>query len=155
MGMIHDKQMPEPPSEFVCPITCDIMREPLMCRSGLTFERSAILSWIQHHDGTCPLTRRTLSVRDLVSNRALQSRIRAWCLANEAIELLDPPPSLVDDVVSEAIYTCHFSDMQLAASGNNEEQEEIRPVQEERMKRSTLAAIRKNVWRLRHRVASF
>jgi hypothetical protein len=73
------------------------MRDPLMCRSGLSFERSAILSWIQRGEGTCPLTRRSLSVRDLVRNGALQSRIRAWCLVNEAVELLDPPPSLVDD----------------------------------------------------------
>jgi hypothetical protein len=148
--MIHDKKMPEPPSEFICPITCDIMRDPLMCRSGLSFERSAIISWIQRGDGTCPLTRRSLSVRDLVSNRALQSHIRAWCLANEAIELLDPPLSLVDDVFSKVIYTCHFSKIQRI-----EVEEESMPGQEEGMNRSTLAAIRTNKWRWRQRTASF
>jgi hypothetical protein len=153
MSIIHDKQMPEPPSEFFCPITCEIMREPLMCRSGLSFERSAILSWIQGHDGKCPMTRRSLSVCDLVPNRALQYRIRAWCLANAATELLDSPPSVVDDPFSKVIFTCAISFKQLDAGVPIEEEEEFRPVQEEKMKRYALTAIRTNIWRLRHRKA--
>ena len=73
----------EAPSDFYCPITCEIFRDPLMCRSGLSFERNAILVWLhQNPNGTCPVTRKPLSVRDLVPNRALQERIRSWCSRN-------------------------------------------------------------------------
>jgi hypothetical protein len=74
------------PSEFHCPITCELMIRPLMCRSGLSFERSAIMEWLQEHNNTCPMTRQPLTVRDLVPNRALQARIRDWCETNN-IEL--------------------------------------------------------------------
>ena len=71
------------PSDFVCPITCDIIRDPLMCRSGLSFERNAILSWLHRNpNGKCPITRQPLSVRDLVPNWALQGRIQSWCSSN-------------------------------------------------------------------------
>jgi len=48
-----------------------------MTRFGHSFERKAILEWIQDK-GTCPLTRRPLRLSDLVPNRALEGRIQAW-----------------------------------------------------------------------------
>jgi hypothetical protein len=165
MSMIHDKQMPETPLEFFCPITFDVMREPTKCRFGLSFERSAIRCWILDYDGTCPLTRRSLSVCDLVPNRALQSRIQAWSLANEAIEL---PHSLANEAI-ELPYSLAHETIELPPSLANEaielphsppsvvvqEEEEIRPVPEERTKRFSLAAFRTKIWRLRNGNAHF
>lgn len=65
------------PSEFVCPITCEAMIEPLYSKYGHSFERSAILDWLREHHNTCPLTRQQLNVSDLIRNRQLQSRIEA------------------------------------------------------------------------------
>ena len=70
------------PSAFYCPITCEVMRDPLMCRSGLSFERNAIIEWLHNHS-TCPMTRQPMTVGDLVPNRALQERIRTWCNRND------------------------------------------------------------------------
>ena len=53
-----------------------------MCRSGLNFERSAILTWLQDHGNTNPLTRDTLRPSGLVPNRALEARISSWCQVN-------------------------------------------------------------------------
>jgi hypothetical protein len=79
---MNDPQPLPIPEEFICPITLEIMRSPLMCRSGVTFERSAILAWLQDHGSTNPLTRETLTPSGLVPNRALEARISAWCKEN-------------------------------------------------------------------------
>lgn len=56
------------------------MRNPLMTRFGHTFERSAILTWLQRHNSKCPMTRNELRVSDLIRNRLLASRIQEWHL---------------------------------------------------------------------------
>ena len=54
------------------------MREPLLTRNGQSFERNAILAWLECHGNQCPLTRNKLNVSDLIRNRALKARIEAW-----------------------------------------------------------------------------
>ena len=66
------------PSEFICPITSDVMMYPLMTRSGLNFERSAIIEWLKYGSGTCPITRTPLVLTDLVPNKALENKIARW-----------------------------------------------------------------------------
>ena len=70
------------PSEFICPITNEIMKHPLMTIHGHNFERDAIFEWLQEHS-TCPLSRRELSVSKLVNNHALKEKILAWCEMND------------------------------------------------------------------------
>lgn len=70
------------PSEFICPITQEIMRYPLLCRTGFNYEKAAIMKWLECHNNTCPLTREVIKPRDLVSNHYLQSRIESWCYAH-------------------------------------------------------------------------
>lgn len=72
------------PSRFVCPLTLEVMRYPLMTRAGHSFERTAILSWLRRNDSH-PLTREPLSPRDLVMNRALQAEIQAWSKYRNAV----------------------------------------------------------------------
>jgi len=65
-----------PPDEFVCPLTLEVMDVPMMDRYGHNFERSAILEWLDRDNNRCcPLTRRPMSLRDLVTNRPLQAKI--------------------------------------------------------------------------------
>jgi SUMO ligase MMS21 Smc5/6 complex component len=66
------------PPEFVCPITSEPMRFPLMTRTGLNFERDAILDWMSNYNNSCPITRQPLTARDLVPNHALKWEIDAW-----------------------------------------------------------------------------
>jgi hypothetical protein len=65
------------PDEFICPLTLEIMVSPVMTRTGHSFERSAILAWLQR-TGQCPLTRKQMKLRDLAPNHALASRIQQW-----------------------------------------------------------------------------
>jgi hypothetical protein len=84
----------EYPSEFICPITNDVMRDPLMTKYGKNFERDAILRWISDHSNTCPTTRQPLRPSDLVPNRALQLRIKNWCSVN--VIDIDTPGLMLD-----------------------------------------------------------
>ncbi len=73
------------PSEFICPITLEIMKHPVMTRYGHCFDRSALLTWMRLSDDAqceCPLTRKPLRISDIVNHHSLGFRINAWCTAN-------------------------------------------------------------------------
>lgn len=61
-------------SNFVCPITAEIMVDPVIDRDGNTYERTAIEEWLKRH-GTSPITRRPLNFSDLTPNRVLKNAI--------------------------------------------------------------------------------
>ena len=75
------------PSQFICPITNEIMRNPLMSIHGYNFERNAIFEWLESNS-TCPLSRRELSISKLITNCALKTKIHAWCVAFNMMHLL-------------------------------------------------------------------
>jgi hypothetical protein len=58
------------------------MVHPLMTITGRNYERDAILEWLEKGSGKCPLTRQPMSPSDLVSNRSLESKIKAWRVAH-------------------------------------------------------------------------
>ncbi|CAB9498664.1 SAM and U-box domain-containing protein 1 [Seminavis robusta] len=55
---------------FVCPITQELMRDPVIDQEGNTYERSAVVNWIQQH-GVSPITRKPLTVELLYDNTTL------------------------------------------------------------------------------------
>lgn len=69
-----DLQIPE---DFLCPLTHDIMENPLMSKHGFSFERDAIIEWVDRQ-GTCPLSRQPLSLSGLIQNRLLKKQIQDW-----------------------------------------------------------------------------
>eukprot|EP01116_Phalansterium_solitarium_P016795 TRINITY_DN397_c1_g1_i2.p2 TRINITY_DN397_c1_g1~~TRINITY_DN397_c1_g1_i2.p2 ORF type:complete len:240 (+),score=16.67 TRINITY_DN397_c1_g1_i2:517-1236(+) len=68
---------PEVPSSFICPITMEIMDDPVFAADGHTYEKSAIASWLDSHS-TSPLTNAVLDNRNLVPNFNLRSQIKEW-----------------------------------------------------------------------------
>jgi len=64
------------PDSFCCPITADVMVDPVIDPEGISFERLAILRWLQKSE-TSPATRTPLRADQLVPNRALQAAIAA------------------------------------------------------------------------------
>ncbi len=54
----------------ICPITQDIMKEPVIDREGNTYEKSAILEWLKTNNNS-PITRNVISASELIPNRAL------------------------------------------------------------------------------------
>ena len=58
-------------ANFYCPITGDLMIDPVVDSEGNTFERIAIESWIDGHR-TSPITRNVITLEDLRPNRSLK-----------------------------------------------------------------------------------
>ncbi|PRP78817.1 WD repeat, SAM and U-box domain-containing protein 1-like [Planoprotostelium fungivorum] len=59
------------PDAFYCPITCEVMVDPVIATDGHTYERWAIEDWLRRSD-TSPLTNLKLRGKDLVPNYALR-----------------------------------------------------------------------------------
>jgi U-box domain len=70
---------PTPPTRFLCPLTRNLMNDPVMTKDGINFERDAIVKWLNSSpEGTCPVTTKPLSRNGLVSNSMLQREIEEW-----------------------------------------------------------------------------
>ncbi len=65
---------------FVCPITADLMEDPVICAEGQSFERAAIVEWLRAH-ATNPVTRNPLTVDMLHPNLALRASIEGYNVA--------------------------------------------------------------------------
>ncbi|GKZ00513.1 hypothetical protein MPSEU_001003700 [Mayamaea pseudoterrestris] len=84
-------QSQEAPEDFVCPITNEIMQDPVLSKYGHSYERSAIVEWLAAHSNTCPLTRRTMHLSDLITHPTLRAAIRQWQIENqEDVTVLGP-----------------------------------------------------------------
>ena len=62
------------PSSFYCAISHSVMRDPVVCADGMTYERAYIESWLLAHD-TSPLTNAPLASKMVVPNIALKQAI--------------------------------------------------------------------------------
>ncbi|KAK7374312.1 hypothetical protein VNO80_07740 [Phaseolus coccineus] len=71
------------PHEFLCPITLEIMTDPVIIASGQTYERESIDKWFRTNHNTCPKTRQPLQHMSLAPNCALRSLIEEWCVNNK------------------------------------------------------------------------
>ena len=63
------------PEEFICPITLEIMEDPVLCEDGHTYERKAIQ---QLRTSISPLTRQPIDKTKLIPNRALKECIQRF-----------------------------------------------------------------------------
>ena len=72
------------PDEYLCPITTEIMTDPVTTLDGFTYERAAIAEWLRTKD-TSPKTGATLESKALIPNYSLRSIIRAFHEAGASI----------------------------------------------------------------------
>lgn len=70
------------PHEFLCPITLEIMVDPVIVATGQTYERESIQKWLNSNHRTCPKTGQTLDHLSLAPNFALRNLILQWCGKN-------------------------------------------------------------------------
>ncbi|XAR60568.1 Ubiquitin--protein ligase [Bertholletia excelsa] len=75
------------PDDFRCPISLELMKDPVIVSTGQTYERSCIEKWLEAGHGTCPKTQQTLASTALTPNYVLRSLIAQWCEANG----IEPP----------------------------------------------------------------
>ena len=89
-AMAQEKPAPDEIPGFICYITQEVMKDPVMTPSGRSFERSAIEDWVRK-SGTDPLTRKPLRLDQLTPNRALKEAIEQW-LQGQASAAARPSP---------------------------------------------------------------
>jgi len=107
---------------FVCPLTKQVMSDPVTLENGHTFEREAIEKWFKEcrESGrklVCPLTQKELRSTELNPSMALRNTIEEWTARNEAVQLdtarrsLNPgtPESDVLHSLKYIQYMCHKS----------------------------------------------
>ncbi|XP_065166675.1 WD repeat, SAM and U-box domain-containing protein 1-like isoform X3 [Atheta coriaria] len=68
----------EIPDEYICPITQEIMREPVTISDGFTYEKQAITEWFMSGKYTSPMTNLTLENTDYQLNRDLRDEIHKY-----------------------------------------------------------------------------
>ncbi|CAL0309448.1 unnamed protein product [Lupinus luteus] len=69
----------ELPEYFKCPISLEIMSDPVILSSGHTFDRSSIQRWLDSGHLTCPITKLPLPLHSpLIPNHALRTLISTF-----------------------------------------------------------------------------
>lgn len=84
-GMVKHRS-PVIPDDFRCPISLELMKDPVIVSTGQTYERSCIQKWLEAGHKTCPKTQQTLLHTALTPNYVLKSLIALWC-ENNGVEL--------------------------------------------------------------------
>jgi hypothetical protein len=69
---------------FCCPITLEIMKNPVICEDGFTYEKSAFLSLKQ---SISPLTRLPININKIIENTAIKQLITVFKKYKQAQEL--------------------------------------------------------------------
>lgn len=59
---------------FLCPISQELMKDPVITPRGISFERKSILDWLKKNR-TCPITKTSLNEKDLITNYSLKNAI--------------------------------------------------------------------------------
>ncbi|XP_072954117.1 U-box domain-containing protein 16-like [Typha angustifolia] len=118
---------PAAPPDFRCPISLDLMRDPVVVASGQTYDRESITQWLRSGHATCPKSGQTLTHLDVVPNKALRNLILLWCRENNVqLEGSDPGEDETNAVnenkaaLEAARMTASFLVEKLAASPSTE-----------------------------------
>uniref|UniRef100_A0A5B7C122 RING-type E3 ubiquitin transferase n=1 Tax=Davidia involucrata TaxID=16924 RepID=A0A5B7C122_DAVIN len=101
-----------PFKNFLCPLTKEVMTDPVVLESSQTYERTAIEYWFERciedgRDPTCPVTGQVLKSLELKPNIGLAGAIEEWVTRNIDIQIKsaeqflsqDPPVDSLEQVL--------------------------------------------------------
>ncbi|KAG6753079.1 hypothetical protein POTOM_043123 [Populus tomentosa] len=66
--------------DFRCPISLELMTDPVTVSTGQTYDRSSIERWLKAGNMTCPKTGERLTSTELVPNTTLRKLIQQFCV---------------------------------------------------------------------------
>ncbi|KAL2474152.1 U-box domain-containing protein 25 [Forsythia ovata] len=97
------------PYHFRCPISLELMHDPVTVCTGQTYDQTSIESWVATENTTCPVTRSPLMDFTLILNPTLQRLIQEWCVANRSFGVERIPtskqptdPTMVKNLLNQA-----------------------------------------------------
>ena len=73
------------PPGFVCPITHEIMRDPVICCDGHSYERNAIMRWLQNNN-TSPMTNLIMDDTTMYPNILLRQNIEEYVYNTQSFQ---------------------------------------------------------------------
>ena len=68
------------PEDFRCPISLELMTDPVTISTGQTYDRVSIQQWLKSGNRTCPKTGAKLKNTELVPNITLRKLIHQFCV---------------------------------------------------------------------------
>ncbi|KAG5252238.1 hypothetical protein OIU77_024255 [Salix suchowensis] len=89
------------PEEFKCPLSKELMRDPVVLSTGQTYDRPFIQKWLKAGNRTCPLTQQVLSHTILTPNLLIREMISQWC-ESQGLELPDLAQHVNEEGITEA-----------------------------------------------------
>ncbi|KAJ9554783.1 hypothetical protein OSB04_009397 [Centaurea solstitialis] len=84
----------EVPPFFICPISLEIMKDPVTLPTGITYDRESIEKWLfAKKNNTCPVSKVVVLDVELTPNHTLRRLIQSWCTLNplSGVERLPTP----------------------------------------------------------------
>ncbi|XP_019187703.1 PREDICTED: E3 ubiquitin-protein ligase PUB23-like [Ipomoea nil] len=67
------------PLHFRCPISMEVMKDPVTISTGVTYERKNIQTWFHtYNKKTCPATMQSIERLEMTPNHTLKRLIHAW-----------------------------------------------------------------------------
>ncbi|XP_038875803.1 E3 ubiquitin-protein ligase PUB23-like [Benincasa hispida] len=118
MEDIHQNLLPPPqppppsntvvdfPPYFRCPISMELMQDPVTISTGVSFERANIEKWFfTYNKKTCPATMQTIVNFDITPNYTLKRLILSWKTKESSSSSSSSPSSSMkyDDVVADLL----------------------------------------------------
>ncbi|KAL2492732.1 U-box domain-containing protein 18 [Abeliophyllum distichum] len=67
------------PKDFQCPISLELMTDPVTISTGQTYDRASIQKWLKSGNFICPKTQEMLTSTELVPNTSLRNVIQQFC----------------------------------------------------------------------------
>lgn len=89
------------PPQFRCPLSKQLMRDPVIISTGQTYDRPLIQKWLKAGHRICPITQQVLSHSLLTPNYLVREMISQWC-ESRGIENLDPGGYVNEEGATEA-----------------------------------------------------
>jgi hypothetical protein len=88
------------PHLFRCPISLDLLEDPVTLITGQTYDRSSIEKWISAGNFTCPVTMQKLHDLSFVPNHTLRHLINQWLQLGSQYNLSSNNSATIDYLAS-------------------------------------------------------
>lgn len=98
------------PPYFRCPLSLELMLDPVILASGQTYDRASIQKWLDHGLTICPKTHQVLAHTNLIPNYTVKAMIANWCEENNMhlSTSSECDNSVPDSSLSNGVSSHHF-----------------------------------------------
>ncbi|KAK6121586.1 hypothetical protein DH2020_044666 [Rehmannia glutinosa] len=106
------------PQDFRCPISMELMKDPVTISTGVTYERKNIEKWFHiYKKKTCPATMQNIETLEITPNHTLKRLIVAWLdsQADHQNPISRPTPSAQHDELVAILNKMDFTPFKVSS----------------------------------------